>query len=128
MDPDANFAHPVAPTGALRESVNWYNPNGSADNGAYPHLPSGMLDFCTYSKDWTVRSIPVRITKAGYYWITLRAEGTSDKYGGFIDNFSFSALGGLTMSNPPSAAVLVGTSSPAAGSAIVLGPMEIAAQ
>ncbi|MDB5594462.1 MAG: hypothetical protein JWM36_1423 [Hyphomicrobiales bacterium] len=128
MDADRNFASPANPTGALNEAAVWYNPDGSADNATYPHLPGQLIDFCSYSTNFITRSVPVRIQKAGFYWLTFKAEGTSDMFGGMVDDVSITALGGLTMSSPPSGAVTITPAGLAAGTPIVLGAIEVAVQ
>ncbi|MDB5650554.1 MAG: hypothetical protein JWL62_2074 [Hyphomicrobiales bacterium] len=128
MDANANYAAPVDPTNTVHENAVWYNPDGSADNGTYPHLPGQLLDFCTYSPNWITRTVNVRITKPGFYWLTLRAEGTDDMMGGMIDDVKLTALGGPSMSSPPYGAVTIAPGGLPAGTPIVMGAISVAAQ
>lgn len=128
MDADRSFAAPANPTGALNETAVWYNPDGSAYNSTFSKLPGQLIDFCSYSSSFTTRNAPVRIQKAGFYWLTFKAEGTSDGLGGMIDDVTITALGGPNMYSPPSGAVAITPAGLAAGATIVMGGVEIAVQ
>jgi hypothetical protein len=47
---------------------------------------SNLIDMCVYSNGWVERSVRIKVTTAGYYWLSFAADGTSDSYGGQLDN------------------------------------------
>lgn len=112
IDPDLNFQHPRSGS-TLRALASWFYPY--ATSVTLPKLPSNVVDACVSSPSLTERIVNFRINKTGFYWLTFRAGGTEDTHGGFIDDVSIKALGGLSMSPPtnvvaiPSAGIQPGT-------------------
>jgi hypothetical protein len=47
---------------------------------------SNMIDTCVYSPSWVERSVRIKITTAGTYWLSLAADGKNDSFGGQVDN------------------------------------------
>jgi len=59
--------------------------------------------------------------------LTLAALGTSDSYGGIVDDVKITALGSPYMSSPPSGAVTIPVPSPQPGSTIAYTGFTITA-
>jgi Flp pilus assembly protein TadG len=125
MDPDLSYSHPESTT-TLRAIATWKNPDGSAET--LPRLPANMIDACVAAPTMTQRSINLKITKPGFYWLTLQAEGDADQQGAAVDDVTLTALGGLSMSAPPAGAVSVKAAGLAFGSTILLNGLQITAQ
>jgi hypothetical protein len=47
---------------------------------------SSLIDETVYSDGWIQRSVRIKVTTAGYYWLSFAADGASDSYGGQLDN------------------------------------------
>jgi len=47
---------------------------------------SNLIDECVYSSGWIQRSVRIKVTTAGYYWLSFAADGANDSYGGQLDN------------------------------------------
>jgi len=47
---------------------------------------SNLIDECVYSDGWIQRSVRIKVTTAGYYWLSFAADGANDSYGGQLDN------------------------------------------
>ena len=78
------------------DAVNYASYNASVNNP--------VLDTCGYAPNyaWQTRSVPIKITKVGIYWLTISSNGsTADGYGPGIDDVKLTALGSPYMSNPP---------------------------
>jgi|GEM_PF-1815221 len=82
-------------TNALRTNqINVYfdlNSNGTPPthttiDGSQTLGGSNLIDMCVYSNSWIERSVRIKVTTAGYYWLSFAADGKSDSYGGQIDN------------------------------------------
>ena len=85
LNPDGSTS--TTPT-AAPDAVNWNNYNATQSNPA--------IDVCGYSGVWAVRTVAVKITKPGLYWLTFSANGgTADGNGGGIDDVKLTALGSL---------------------------------
>lgn len=63
--------------------------------------PSTQIDARVFSPSFVRRSINRRITKPGLYWVTFRAEGTADTFGGVFGDVIFPASVGLSLPAPP---------------------------
>lgn len=92
VDADASFSSPYSEP-ILRAIAQWRDPDGSAPT--LPRLPATVIDACVYSQDWVERTVNFKISKAGFYWLTFRGEGTHDDWGAALDAFELYALGGL---------------------------------
>ena len=66
-------------------------------NGAAPPLHStldgsqqlaggNLIDMCIYGPNWIERSVKIKVTTTGYYWLTFAADGHNDSFGGQLDN------------------------------------------
>jgi Flp pilus assembly protein TadG len=53
---------------------------------------SNLIDMCVHSNGWIQRSVRIDVTTAGYYWLSFAADGTSDSYGGQLDNIMLCQL------------------------------------
>ncbi|MFV0279140.1 MAG: TadE/TadG family type IV pilus assembly protein, partial [Rhodoblastus sp.] len=127
IDDNRSYAHPVG--SADYYGVTTYaNPNGTATNGTFASLPQNVFDSCLYSPTLATRTVKFRIDKPGAYWLSWRAEGSSDNYGGGLGNVVLTALGGLSMASKPSPLAVVPTSAPTTGETVTLGGYYIAAQ
>lgn len=113
MDSDRTFSHPVSEPKYLAVAT-WANPYG-VKGALLPKLPATPIDVCIVSKNYVKRSADVKITKPGFYWLTMRAEGVAEGMGAIVDDFIFSALGPLSDAAPknvvtiPAPGVAVGT-------------------
>ena len=47
---------------------------------------SNVIDVCLYGPSWLERSVKIKVTTAGYYWLSFAADGNNDSYGGQIDD------------------------------------------
>lgn len=117
VDSDRSFASP-GPTTTWNATASWFNPDGSAANGTFAKLPSQAVDRCDASDIWTRRTVNMKITKAGYYWLSFQWGGASSTTEGMIADVSLTALGGLT-SMAPANAVQVAAPGAAVGSSQV---------
>ena len=77
-----------------------------------------LLDICGYASTAQTRTAVVFIQKPAFYWLIMAALGTSDQFGGQIDDVRITALGSPYMSSPPSNAVTIPVPSPQPGSSI----------
>lgn len=125
VDPDRSFSHPRSEP-VLNALSTWEDP----DNGpeTLPRLPRTVLDACAYSNAFVLRAVKFKVTKPGFYWVTLKGEGASDAWGALIDDVSLVALGSLRKSAPQPDAVDIPAPGLPAGSPIVLNNMVLAAQ
>lgn len=97
LDADRLVSHPNHGEEFYAPST-YKNPDGSA--ATLPQLPQNWIDTCGYAPNWLTRSINVRISKTGLYWLTFRGEGASDSTGGQLANFRMFATGPLSMTAP----------------------------
>ena len=88
-----------SPTGPLYTSLRTNQINVYLDegNGTTPPTHSQMfggavlggsnlIDVCVYSPTWVERSVRIKITSPGNYWLSFAADGQDDSYGGQVDN------------------------------------------
>lgn len=66
---------------------------------------SNLIDVCVYAPSWIERSVRIRVTRAGDYWLSFAADGQNDSYGGQIDNIRLcnDVCPGTVQDNFPSA-------------------------
>ncbi len=90
-----NFPTPAGDTRTNQINVYLDQPV-AATNGAPPFhytldgqvqlAGSNLIDTCVYSPTWVERSVRIKVTKPGFYWLTFAADGANDSFGGQIDN------------------------------------------
>jgi hypothetical protein len=90
---DDNFPTPAGDTRSNQINVYLDKPTS---NGAPPFhytldgqvqlAGSNLIDTCVYSPTWIERSVRVKITTPGFYWLTFAADGANDSFGGQIDD------------------------------------------
>lgn len=97
LDDDRLVSHPTHGEAFYSPSI-YKNPDGGAET--LPRLPQQQIDTCGYAPNWQQRSINVKISKTGLYWLTFRGEGASDNTGGQLANFRMFATGPLSMTAP----------------------------
>lgn len=92
-DYDYIFGHPThaATLGATPQWNAWW---GGPLPFGWNRIPSQRIDHCVHSSTPVQRSWPFHVLKSGYYWITFRAEGTSDGWGARLDNIRLLARSG----------------------------------
>ena len=114
---------------AQGSAITFTNPNGTS--ATYPTLPTvppdgvnwqnydatqvnPVIDVCGYADSyrWIPRTVNVKITKPGLYWLTFSGTAgsgdsshTGDGNGGGVDDVKLTALGSLFMPNPPTSAL-----------------------
>lgn len=84
---------PTAPP----NSINLASYNSSQNNP--------LIDICGYASSAQARTAYVLIQKPAYYWLTFAALGSSDAFGGQIDDVKITAVGS-PYSTPPSGTVI----------------------
>ena len=80
------------------DTINYYSVNAAAVNP--------VIDVCGYVDNWywVPRSVSVKITKPGLYWLTFSTSGSaSDGVGGGLDDVKVTALASPYTATPPSA-------------------------
>ena len=106
------------------DKVNWTAYVAAADNP--------LIDTCGYSAGyaWVPRSVNVKITKPGWYWLTFSAQG-DEVYGTgngpAIDDVKLTALGSPYMASSPAPAVTIPTPGPPPGSRLYFNGFYIIA-
>jgi Flp pilus assembly protein TadG len=93
-------------------------PNGISLTSYNSSQVNPLLDICGYAATAQTRTVAIQITKPAYYWLTLSALGTSDAYGGQIDDVKLTVLGSPYMSSPPSGAVTIPVPNPQPGATV----------
>jgi len=93
-------------------------PNGISLTSYNASQVNPLLDICGYASTAQTRTAVVFIQKPAFYWLIMAALGTSDQFGGQIDDVRITALGSPYMSSPPSNAVTIPVPSPQPGSSI----------
>ncbi len=102
---DTSYTANSTTYGARTNQINVYldqNTTGSPPvhttlDGTQQLAGSNLIDECVYSypppagsttypNGWIERSVPITVTTAGFYWLSLAADGASDSFGGQIDN------------------------------------------
>lgn len=129
----------------LGGAPTYTNPNGTT--GATPTTPidggtnfsaynasavNPVIDTCSYSGGftWTPRSVNVKISKPGWYWLNFSAQGdpiTALGGGPGIDNVKLTALGSLYSSAPSSPVVTIPVADPQPGSSLYYTGFSIVA-
>jgi hypothetical protein len=61
-------------------------PLHSTLDGTQQLAGSALIDECVYSPVWIERSVRIKITTAGTYWLSFAADGANDSFGGQVDN------------------------------------------
>ena len=109
---------------ALGSTTSYTNPDGTTSTT--PTVPPNaisltsydssqvnpLLDICGYAASVQYRTAYVFIQKPAYYWLTLAALGTSDAFGGQIDDVEITALTSPYDSTYASSAVTIPVPSP----------------
>ncbi|OQW84843.1 MAG: hypothetical protein BVN31_01935 [Proteobacteria bacterium ST_bin15] len=54
--------------------------------------PTNPLDICMFSNGWVQRYVTFVISKPGFYWFTMRAEGVGEGYGANVDDVRICAV------------------------------------
>jgi hypothetical protein len=106
-------------------------PNGISLTSYNPAQVNPLLDICGYAATAQFRTAYVFIQKPAYYWLTLGALGTSDAFGGQVDDVEITALTSPYYSTYASGAVTIPVPTPQpssdisySGFYIVADPLE----
>jgi len=75
LDPDVNGAPPM-------HNTLYGTPQGTPQSLA----GSNLIDMCLYGQSWIQRSVTINVTTPGTYWLSFAGDGTSDSYGGQLDD------------------------------------------
>ncbi len=67
-------------------NTNGVPPTHMTIDGTQTLAGSNLIDMCVYSDGWIQRSVRIKVTTAGYYWLSFAADGTNDSFGGQLDN------------------------------------------
>jgi len=67
-------------------NTNGVPPTHTTIDGTQTLGGSNLIDMCVYSSGWIQRSVRIKVTTAGYYWLSFAADGSSDSFGGQLDN------------------------------------------
>jgi hypothetical protein len=72
-------------------NTNGVPPTHMTIDGTQTLAGSNLIDMCVYSDNllsngWIQRSVRIKVTTAGYYWLSFAADGTNDSFGGQLDN------------------------------------------
>ncbi len=67
-------------------NTNGVPPTHQTIDGTQSLGGSNLIDICVYSSGWIERSVRIKVTTPGYYWLSFAADGQNDSYGGQIDN------------------------------------------
>jgi Flp pilus assembly protein TadG len=111
---DTNASDPGASNVLRTNQINVYldaNVNGTPTthktmDGTQSLGGTNLIDMCVYSSGWIERSVRIKVTTAGNYWLSFAADGQNDSFGGQIDNIRFcyntcSTLSGESLDNFP---------------------------
>jgi hypothetical protein len=127
---NARVASTPIPSTTLGSTTSYNNPDGTTSTT--PTVPpnsislsnytvsttSPLLDLCGYATAAQTRTASVQILKPAFYWLTLAALGTSDAFGGQIDDVKITALGSPYMTGAPSGPVTIPVPGPQPGSTL----------
>jgi Flp pilus assembly protein TadG len=102
-------------------------PNGISLTSYNASQLNPLLDICGYASRAQTRTAVVFIAKPAFYWLTMAALGTSDAFGGQIDDVRITALGSPYASNPPSNAVTIPVPAPQPSTSIYFTGFSISA-
>ena len=91
---DTSYMYGSTPLGARTDQINVYldqtssgmPPTHTTIDTTQTLAGSNLIDECVYSSGWIERSVPINVSAAGYYWLSLAADGANDSVGGDIDN------------------------------------------
>jgi Flp pilus assembly protein TadG len=125
------------PSSTPGSTVSYTNPDGSVTSA--PTVPTSaislinyntaqpnqLLDICGYAATPQTRKAVVYIEKPALYWLTFAALGTSDAYGGIIDDVRITALGSPNMASVPTNAVTIPVPDPQPDTAIAFNGFSI---
>jgi hypothetical protein len=112
----------------LGATITYTNPDGSTSTTpeeppnaisltSYdPSQNNPLLDICGYASTSQTRTVNILIQKTAYYWLTFAALGSSDSFGGQIDDVVLNSLGSLYGTAPSGTVVTIPVPSPAPGS------------
>jgi hypothetical protein len=70
----------------LDQNTDSQPPTHMTIDGTQTLAGSNLIDMCVYSGGWIQRSVRIKVTQSGYYWLSFAADGASDSFGGQIDN------------------------------------------
>lgn len=105
-----NVYLPASICGSSSKDVEWANATTTMPNstivaqtnriGVYLELAStntpptvfaeNLIDVCVASHNkWIERSVKISVTAAGNYWLAFQSEGSSEGYGGVLNNIRF---------------------------------------
>ena len=89
----------------LDASTSSLPPTHTTLDGTQSLAGANLIDACVYSGNWIQRSVIITVTTPGYYWLSFAADGTSDSFGGDLDQIQFcvSACAGKVADNFPAA-------------------------
>ncbi len=102
------------PAGSRSNQINVYFDTPTTGGGPPFHYTldkseqlagSNMIDQCVYATNWVERSVTIKVTTEGNYWLTFAADGANDSFGGQIDDIRLCQVtcGGTVQDNfPPS--------------------------
>ena len=94
---DSNSSGGPRSNAVRTNQINVYldqNQNGTAPlhqtiDGTQYLAGSNLIDTCVYSPTWVQRSVRVKVTTPGDYWLSFAADGANDSYGGQLDLIQF---------------------------------------
>ncbi len=89
----------------LDQSVsNGPPPTHTTIDGSQQLAGANLIDTCVYSINWVERSVKIKITTAGSYWLSFAADGNNDSLGAQIDSIRVCVeqCGGTLQDNFPS--------------------------
>jgi Flp pilus assembly protein TadG len=70
----------------LDKDSNSQPPTHTTIDGTQTLAGSNLIDMCVYSGGWIQRSVRIKVTTSGNYWLSFAADGTNDSFGGQLDN------------------------------------------
>jgi hypothetical protein len=102
-------------------------PNGISLTSYNPSQVNPLLDICGYAASAQTRTAVVYIQKTAYYWLTLAAFGTSDAFGGQIDDVKITALTSPDFATYSSGSIAIPVPSPQPSASVNFGGFYIVA-
>jgi hypothetical protein len=91
---DTSYTNGTNSFGSRTNQVNVYldqntttdlPPTHTTIDGIQQLAGTNLIDVCVYSYGWVQRSVMINVSTAGYYWLSLAADGANDSFGGDID-------------------------------------------
>jgi Flp pilus assembly protein TadG len=70
----------------LDQDSNGQPPTHTTIDGTQTLAGSNLIDMCVYSNGWIQRSVRIKVTTTGNYWLSFAADGSNDSFGGLLDN------------------------------------------